>query len=833
MSEELYPHSRDEITENPYTIMHANSAEIDAAGKTFVVLTWALHSEMFGYNLYRFKAGGRLTKRSRPINGSVPIAPVETCDQLTKIIPEDSPEWNLLVNGFTALAHRRKLSQVDREAPNARFTDRAALAGIRELAVDPQTGAKSRRIGRTVVDPCTALERRLTPEEETLFDTLAKSNLKLAQARGAAYFDRRVTAKQQYVYELRGVQRNGTEVVLAENVMIWAGLFDPPAPPSGLTLSVGDRKVLSIWNRNPYAATYVVQRSTNPGGPFQIVNPKPVAYDVEKDIQDQPITPPRPGFLDFQRWSEDGLPLWHIVNGSIVTGPENGTTYYYRVASVDNLEHIGSWSTVVSATPVRSTPPMAPDELKVFPQLSPPSLVLNWRKVTRDIDNHQLPDTTQTYTIYRADTQEALEDIASLPAKQVGSISANPQDNETPVLSWTDTDSVLLPPYGEKTFYYRLRCADPYTNLSAPSAMIGGRVPDTTPPGPTVVGPAEGFADHIRVYWDPNSEPDLAGYQIYRSLCDNGTVYMPEGQDKPESPCDFLLVGQVSLDEAKSMLESTGKIFFDDLSVPEGSPLCYAYWVRAYDTSQNLYGGNRGCPEDDQYVCMRLLEETPPQAPVITGLRARDNAVLVEWIGSPVQDLRAFHVYRSDREFDPPVFLACVLTDGTILPTPWTGLPPVCGDIPAEANPLTAHGQYLDETAVPRNIYWYRVSALDWLGNESEAASLSTLPSSSTFTYTCDLPTTPVVAPMGSQPSEGCGLEVQWGPAFDPQIVKGFVVFRRNTGGPYRQVSPIINGNVFTDNSARRGVDYWYCVQAIDREGQISRPSVPLLYHYD
>ena len=70
---------------------------------------------------------------------------------------------------------------------------------------------------------------------------------------------------------------------------------------------------------------------------------------------------------------------------------------------------------------------------------------------------------------------------------------------------------------------------------------------------------------------------------------------------------------------------------------------------------------------------MRLLEQTAPPAPIVTGLRARDNAVLVEWIASPVQDLKAFHVYRSDDEFDQPTFLACVFIDGTIDSNKWNG----------------------------------------------------------------------------------------------------------------------------------------------------------------
>ena len=69
--------------------------------------------------------------------------------------------------------------------------------------------------------------------------------------------------------------------------------------------------------------------------------------------------------------------------------------------------------------------------------------------------------------------------------------------------------------------------ADPFGNRSAPSAVITGAVPDTTPPGPTDLIGATGDADRIRVDWKPNGEPDLAGYQIYRGVCDRGFIYRP------------------------------------------------------------------------------------------------------------------------------------------------------------------------------------------------------------------------------------------------------------------------------------------------------------------
>jgi hypothetical protein len=632
--------------------------------------------------------------------------------------------------------------------------------------------------------------------------------------------------------------------VLATDVPVWAGHFVLPDPPSGVSTQAGDRRTLVLWNRNPYAATFIVQRSTSPGGPFQQVNPKPVAYDMDAGLDGQPLPAPQPGFLDVGAWDVDGLPTSHVVEGASVYGPDNGITYWYQVASRDTLDRAGAWSAAVAATPVRSVPPMAPDDLQVSPTTSADGLVVTWRKVTRNVENHQLPDLSQTSSVYRAGTREELEDLTTLPGFLVATLTANPQDPTTPLLSWTDLDPALVPPYGTKPFYYRVRVTDPFGNVSAPSAVITGTVPDTTPPGPTALITASGAADHLRVEWKPNPEPDLAGYQIYRGVCDRGFLYVPgithekdkEGRivTKGESRyhCDMTLVGDVALGDANAMWAADGSIWFDDYSVPQGSPVCYGYWVRAYDLAGNLYDGNHGCPKPGEYLCTRLREKTPPPVPVMTGLRARNDAVLVEWMSSPVQDLRAFHVYRSDAELDPPRFLACVFTDGTVSHMPWKGLVPSCDDVPAVPDPLAARGSYLDDTAEPHHLYWYRISALDWLGNESDGSTIEDIPSSSTFTYTSDLPLTPAVLPPVAPATVDCGLDVAWGPAYDAAALQGFVVFRATVGASFRQVSGILAANAFTDLTARRGVDYLYCVQSIDHIGLLSPPSLPVLHRY-
>ena len=787
-------------------VLHATSSDVADDGSTYVVLRWEAVDGAAGYNLYRRQAEAP-DRWGKPINGSTPITPPGTARKLRALVAPDSAEWSALAHGLSAIE-----------------------AG-RHAVPRP-------------IDPGMVFAAGLTDRQADLVRATSRANLTMGRVAGLAYVDRAVTAEVHYGYELRAVLASGEARVVATGVPIWAGHFALPDPPSGLVAQAGDRRALIVWNRNPYAATYMVERASAPGGPFVQVNPKPVAYDVDDDLDGQPLTPPRPGFLDVGAWDTDGLPTSHSVASVNVFGPDNGLTYWYRVASRDTLDRAGAWSAPVAATPVRSVAPMAPDELQVSANTSATGLVVTWRKVTRNVENHVLPDASQTNHVYRASTREALEDLSTLASSLVATLVVDPQDATTPLVTWTDLDPALIPPYGSTPFFYRVRATDPFGNVSAPSAVISAAVPDTRPPDPTTLVAVIGRATSIRVEWQPNAEPDLAGYQIYRGVCDRGFIFVPgivrtkdeEGKVVSHGDsryhCDMTLVGDVPVGEADLRLAADGVIWFEDFSVPEGSPLCYGYWVRAYDHAGNLYAQPSGCPQEGEYRCARLREKTPPPVPVMTGLKARNHGVLVEWISSPVQDLRAFHIYRSDKEAGTPTFLACVFTDGSVSSTPWTGLMPSCADVSAVPDPLAASGSYLDNDAEPHQVYWYRVSALDWLGNESEAAQLIDIPASSTFAFTSDLPITPAVSTPATPPATGCGLDVAWTPVYDATSLAGYVVFRSTVGGSFRQVSEILQGNDFTDPSARRCVDYLYCVQSLDLVGLLSQPSTPVLHRY-
>lgn len=823
-------------------ILRATSTTQDQAGATSVLVYWQPVPDVVGYTLYR-RAGGHPVR----LNGGAAIRRVRTCAELEAVIPRGSPEWDILSRAFAAVAARESHA-IESVHGIGRLREGSVLTGQPGDPVEP-VGALAPGVVLRRSSPCTAFERGLTAEEERLLEVAANVNLAIRFAAGLAFTDPDVTTGTAYTYELRGVREDGTEITWGAEVAIVAGTHALPAAPSGLAAQPGDRKVLCTWDRSDDAFGWFVDRAPAPAGPYQRVTAEPALYDVEQDVHGADLAPPRPGHLDWQRFDDDGLPTTHTVDGIAVGGPENDVTHHYRVASLDILGRLGPWSAPVAARPVRSTPPAAPTDLSVAASTDPLGIALEWRTVTADIAGHRLLDATATYRIHRAETMAELDDVAALPGHVVATLAtslvANPTDPATPTLGWTDTDPVLRVPYGEKDFWYRITCVDAQGLVSAPSAVLAGRMPDVTPPGPTLAAGIDSGARSITIYWEENTEPDLAGYQVYRSVCDRGRPFRPLEKGELLLPCDFVLVGSVTRAEAEKMLAESGGISFEDTSVPEGSPVCYAYWVRAYDHAQNLYSGDHGCPASPaEYLCERLQEETPPPVPVLTGLRARDGAVLVEWMSSPVQDLRAFHVYRSREEFGPLEFAGGVLTDGTLLVVPYEGVRPECTDLPAEPSPDLARGSFLDRVPEPNEVYWYRVSALDWLGNESEGADLTRIPAVSTFAYTTDLPPVPVLAPAvgsaggsagtpaGTQAGSGCGLVVRWAPAFDAATLRGFLVFRSTSGGPFQQVSGLVEDATFTDTTAIRGLEHAYRVQAVDAAGRLSAPSAPVIHPF-
>jgi len=771
-----------------------------------VILTWPQVPGITRFNLYR-KAAGAPAFPATPLN-QTPLGVYTTCSEIRAVMPFNSAAWKSLANGLA------------------------------ENPIQP-------------FDPCTISTTVTNAQFARRFgerlQVLAQAQWQIAVVLGQGYIDSAVTSGINYTYQLRGVDASGANISVGNiaPVTITAGAPSAIPAPTGLTASAGDSRVLLLWPDETAAAGYVVLRATAPAGPYQQVNVSTFsARFTTNAIAGVAVNPPMSGFLDMMRWDLQGAPTNHLVDNQAVWGPSNGTLYYYKVVSTDLLGRRGPEPAVsVSATPVDTTPPVVPVGVKATAVDAQKAIAVSWTYVPYDAAGHLDSSGVSSYQLFRFNSNNA-SPTSGQPIGHPVPVPTNPIPiTSATVISAYDHSSDLLPLYGETNFWYRVQARDKAGNVSDLSSAVSAHLKDTTPPAPPQDVKAVGFDDYIEITWRPNTEPDLDGYDVYRTLCDRGVVNpcnpgvtnpkpnptYSSGPDVPDQPCtgEYALIAEVSLNHTNA----SGKPYFDDHTIPAGSPLCYNYWIRAFDQSQNKSGGQTSNPNipgtNDDTVCQRLRDTTPPGPAIITGLLSRSNAVEVSWIGPPVQNIYGYHVYRSDQENGTYQWVGGETVGIPPAPPqamtqPYHPAGPVgCDTIPITVIDAMSMGTFVDQAVVAHQIYWYKVVGVNQDGLETPTDKAI---ARSTFSYTTELPATPAITSIAGTSTTPLGLDISWSPPFDANSIKGFVLFRCDTqDGLYRQIGTLLQTNQYTDTLVVKGQTYWYKLVQMDNLGHLSR----------
>ena len=752
-----------------------------------IVLSWVETPDGQGKTLFtRFNVYQKIDPNAPypkfPLN-SKPIARAGSCDDVTAIInPELDREWFLIEDG---------LRLTENDSP---------------------------------FDPCAIPALSPSSPQYQRLARLAWSRWKIAQLLGHAYEDKNVQQGQTYFYELRGLDGNNAETILASKVTVKAGVPSPPAPPSSLAAIAGDSRVLLYWQGPDDAAGFNLYRSVNSNDPSpQLVNDASLTSFVRDDLNGKPIDPNDDqkifqGFLDLQRWSPMGSPVPHLdASDQPIAGPTNGQTYHYWAAAVDLLGNEGPLSNRASGTPQDLTAPAVPGGVAVAADDGNGAIEVRWDKVEHDIDGHIEDPEVKGYRVFRRGVKGGPDEK---PVQVSGFI--NQPGVKQRLLLFTDSDKALRPQYGEKEFFYEIECEDSVGHKSSYSAAVGGHLKDITAPGSPQGLAAEGFDDHIRLEWTPNPEPDMDGYLVYRSLCDYGLwVCANPSLNGCNDSIEFL--GYVSQIDAIT----DGKGRFKDFTVPKDSPLCYAYLIKAIDETQNRSGAWPPDSKKETIVCQRLRDKTPPEPAIISALLSYDSLIRVEWIGAPIQDIRAYHVYRSTSETGSYVWVGGMTVEKPPAP-PVVLLQPYqapslvgCADLPAVSHEGMSVGGVDDASGTPKQIYWYKVVGIDVAGNEADLSKATPI---STFTFTTLAPDGPVIASI-TQAVSPCALKVAWTPSFDSGRHAGFALFRSD-GGPFLQIGSLLSGaSEYIDRAVVKGKTYTYRVAILDQDGVLSRLS--------
>ncbi|WUD74502.1 PA14 domain-containing protein [Streptomyces sp. NBC_00510] len=395
-----------------------------------------------------------------------------------------------------------------------------------------------------------------------------------------SYRDVPAATGAKYSYAVTSVDKAGNASAMSSAVTVSSIDEQVPAVPSGLKAAVtADGKGYALtWNAVSDAKQYRVYRSTSAAGP----------------------------------WTQIGTPSAASYTDTTAVAK---TTYSYAVAAVDAAGNTSAKSASAGAAPLVIRPD-APRDVAATPLENLLGVKLTW----------SLPraQAVGTYTVYRSTTSPVNPATATPVACTV-----DHEDNlgSDPVrYSCTDTSNSLR--RGVTYHYTVIQSADGVA--SAPSNEAAFAVPgDEVPPALVSGLTAEPAEYGVRLHWNPNTEPDLARYTVYR-----GEVYEDDG----ERICLGHVVEWLGPDTTGYLAER----------LPDGEQGCY--FVDAEDTWGNsLFASDEGVSVVEfTELDLTPSVETPAGSPV--GLSAEDvmNGVRLEW--HDVADAVGYRVYRWDRD---------------------------------------------------------------------------------------------------------------------------------------------------------------------------------------
>jgi fibronectin type 3 domain-containing protein len=138
---------------------------------------------------------------------------------------------------------------------------------------------------------------------------------------------------------------------------------------------------------------------------------------------------------------------------------------------------------------------------------------------------------------------------------------------------------------------------------------------DTTPPAaPTGLSATAGLAQ-VTLNWSTNSEPDKAGYNVYRGTSPSVPITSPINGGIPVTNPTYVDTGRTN-------------------------GTTYYYAVTAVDTSGNQSGAS------NEVSATPFADSTPPAAPTLLTAIGRNASVTLDWADNSEPDLAGYNVYR-------------------------------------------------------------------------------------------------------------------------------------------------------------------------------------------
>jgi len=289
------------------------------------------------------------------------------------------------------------------------------------------------------------------------------------------------------------------------------------------------------------------------------------------------------------------------------------------------------------------------------------------------------------------------------------------------------------------TYYYVVTAVDTGDNESANSTEANATPTDLPPAVPTNLSAVAGDR-LVDLDWDDNSESDLAGYNIYRSLT-SGSDYTYIDNSVTSAYTDTELTG--------------GTTYYYVVTAVDGNPYESGYSDEVSATPSDL----------------------PPVSPINLNATPGDKLVDLDWDDNGESDLAGYNIYRS-------------LTSGS----GYTYID----------NSLTS--AYTDTGLTGGTTYYYVVTAVDNESNESD--------------YSNEVNATPTDAPpaaptnLNATPGDK-QVSLDWDDNGEGDLAS-YNIYRSLTSGEgYAYIDNSVT-SAYTDTGLTGGTTYYYVVTAVD-----------------
>lgn len=522
---------------------------------------------------------------------------------------------------------------------------------------------------------------------------------------GIQFLDKTAIKGQSYKYKVVTTENKTLGI---SDAIAFSNFAPLNAPDSG-KLDVKNKIPMISWqpDENKYFG-YYVYRTENNGSVFKRISDQPII--VTKDKQ-------------------GNYPKYNFVDDTM----NIGDVYHYQIVGIDYFGRESKKTKTLTAIIKDVTPPPPPSTLKAT--VRGKHIQLFWQTTNA-------PDLAG-YNIYRS------------TLKDTGYQKVNTTLIDKKYQIFNDTASRV------GVLYYKVSTVDTCGN-EAFSFIETAEIRDVFPPATPTKVICKADTGKITIQWQPNTESDLQGYLVYRTVNKNDAA-------------KFLLLNK------KPVKTNT---YVDIL--PKEAKNKFFYKVVAIDTSSNRSNYS-------SFAVTSMPDIIPPKKPVIKSATVVDKHIRIEWFPDFDNDLAGYNIYRSAK-------------NDTTNQNKKLNINPIAKDVTL----------FTDIFAKQGIEYTYTVEAFDTSGNHSDL--------SDGFSMTIPKVNKNDLAFANFKASSYKGkkqVKLAWKIKRIDNI-KGYIIYRKEGGNtPLKPLTGLISQVEYIDKDIKNNTSYSYQIRAFTKNNLI------------